>query len=349
MPPPSLTVVLLVSAEDHQEKAKEIQETLQRDYFRLRVKDALCGNISVQIRSGQVPTDRLESKQQRTLFVVVSSETATSMKLRSTSVHAVLSVADEPSAQQAALSIAKICTLHCADIADFVQMAVQAAKQAALVQDAALKTASYTDRIAECFDNKQQITGDQVAVATANRIRGKVRDRWEPTDASKNTLALVTTDRQSGFDRQLAVVPFKGAVLNLCSQFWFDAVSDIIPNHLKATPHPSVSIARKCQPFPIEFVVRYVNLCPLIGRTFTFAPRFANSSHPCFAFCTQLVHDRFHFHIYLEELPERCAKLLWSRTARRYDQEHEAPTASLDPNHQRGRPRSSHFAERNCR
>ena len=141
---------------------------------------------------------------------------------------------------------------------------MQAQKQAALVHDAALKTAGYTDRIADCFDRNQQITGDRVMVATADRQRGKVRDRWEPKKkedgaaaSQKNTLALVTTDRQSGFDRQLAVVPYKGAVLNLCSQFWFDAVSDIIPNHLIATPHPSVSIARKCQPFPIEFVVRY--------------------------------------------------------------------------------------------
>ena len=86
------------------------------------------------------------------------------------------------------------------------------------------------------------------------RLRGKVRDRYE----GMSKLALVTTDRQSGFDRMLALVPFKGAVLNLTSSFWFDKTKHIIPNHLLAVPHPNVSIVKKCKPFPIEFVVRYV-------------------------------------------------------------------------------------------
>jgi len=288
----SLSVVLLISEGEGQvEKASEIQEILERDYFRYCGKDALCGrSVAVSVRSGQVPAERLlrtssnstatnsNSSNNKTLFVVLGPETAASMVLRSTTVHPVLLLSDvlvdhqQQSQAAAALAIAKFCTLHCAQhVATFVESAVQAQKQAALVHDAALKTAGYTDRIADCFDRNQQITGDRVMVATADRQRGKVRDRWEPkkqedddaaaaaaTAASqKNTLALVTTDRQSGFDRQLAVVPYKGAVLNLCSQFWFDAVSDIIPNHLIATPHPSVSIARKCQPFPIEFVVRY--------------------------------------------------------------------------------------------
>ena len=85
-----------------------------------------------------------------------------------------------------------------------------------------------------------------------NRQRGKVRDRYDLGDF----LALVTTDRQSGFDRMLAQVPFKGAVLNLTSAFWFEQTKHIIPNHLVSVPHPYVTIARKCKPFPIEFVVR---------------------------------------------------------------------------------------------
>jgi SAICAR synthetase len=133
------------------------------------------------------------------------------------------------------------------------------------------------DRIAACYDQSRQITGDAIVVPTAKRTRGKVRDCWEPmmgetteptsTDDtaisngnSAHVLAMVTTDRQSGFDRQLAVVPFKGAVLNLCSQFWFDRTADIVPHHLVAVPHPSVSIVRRCRPFSIEFVVRYVAL-----------------------------------------------------------------------------------------
>jgi phosphoribosylaminoimidazole-succinocarboxamide synthase len=81
---------------------------------------------------------------------------------------------------------------------------------------------------------------------------GKVRDRYDLSDK----LALVTTDRQSGFDRMLAKVPFKGQVLNLTSAYWFEKTKDIIPNHILSIPHPNVSIVKKCTPFPIEFVVR---------------------------------------------------------------------------------------------
>ena len=105
-------------------------------------------------------------------------------------------------------------------------------------------------KIASCYDGKLQITGDLVPLE--GRQRGKVRDRYFLNDC----LAMVTTDRQSGFDRQLALVPYKGAVLNLTSAFWFDQTKDIIPNHLISVPHPYVSIVRKCKPFPIEFVVR---------------------------------------------------------------------------------------------
>jgi phosphoribosylaminoimidazole-succinocarboxamide synthase len=84
------------------------------------------------------------------------------------------------------------------------------------------------------------------------RMTGKVRDRYDVSDK----LALVTTDRQSGFDRMLAKVPFKGQVLNLTSAYWFKKTTDIIPNHILSIPHPNISIVKKCTPFPIEFVVR---------------------------------------------------------------------------------------------
>eukprot|EP00536_Pseudo-nitzschia_multiseries_P011614 jgi/Psemu1/320105/estExt_fgenesh1_pm.C_4050010 len=100
------------------------------------------------------------------------------------------------------------------------------------------------------YDKNSQITGDNIGLEAK---RGKVRDRIEVDD---KTIALVTTDRQSGFDRQLALVPFKGAVLNLTSAFWFAQTMDIIKNHIVNVPHPYVTIAKKCQPFPIEFVVR---------------------------------------------------------------------------------------------
>ena len=82
--------------------------------------------------------------------------------------------------------------------------------------------------------------------------KGKVRDRNDLGD----TLSQITTDRQSAFDRILATIPFKGQVLNQTGAWWFEQTKDIIPNHVIDLPDPNVTIAKKCKPFPIEFVVR---------------------------------------------------------------------------------------------
>ena len=68
--------------------------------------------------------------------------------------------------------------------------------------------------------------------------------------------SLITTDRQSAFDRILAAIPFKGQVLNQTSAWWFEQTKDIIPNHVINIPDPNATVARKCTVFPIEFVVR---------------------------------------------------------------------------------------------
>ncbi len=82
--------------------------------------------------------------------------------------------------------------------------------------------------------------------------RGKVRDTFD----LGRELLLVCTDRQSAFDRILALIPFKGRVLNQVSAFWFENTKDIVKNHIIAVPDPNVTIAKKCSVFPIEFVVR---------------------------------------------------------------------------------------------
>ena len=82
---------------------------------------------------------------------------------------------------------------------------------------------------------------------------GKVRDTYEMSDGR---LLLVTTDRQSGFDRLLGAIPFKGQVLNRTSLYWFEQTRNIIGNHAIASPHANALIARKCAVLPIEFVVR---------------------------------------------------------------------------------------------
>jgi len=54
---------------------------------------------------------------------------------------------------------------------------------------------------------------------------GKVRDTY---DLGDGRLLLITTDRQSGFDRMLGAIPFKGQVLNRTSLSWFEATKHIV-------------------------------------------------------------------------------------------------------------------------
>ncbi|MBI3231877.1 MAG: phosphoribosylaminoimidazolesuccinocarboxamide synthase [Candidatus Doudnabacteria bacterium] len=84
------------------------------------------------------------------------------------------------------------------------------------------------------------------------RRQGKVRDIY--TQADK--IILVSTDRYSAFDRNLALIPFKGQVLTEISRFWFDQTANIIQNHLIGSPDPNVVVVKKCSVIPIEMVVR---------------------------------------------------------------------------------------------
>ncbi|XP_057504867.1 phosphoribosylaminoimidazole-succinocarboxamide synthase, chloroplastic isoform X3 [Actinidia eriantha] len=85
-----------------------------------------------------------------------------------------------------------------------------------------------------------------------SKTRGKVRDIYDGGDY----LVLVTTDRQSAFDRVLASIPFKGQVLNETSLWWFNKTQHITPNAVVSVPDKNVTIAKKCSVFPVEFVVR---------------------------------------------------------------------------------------------
>lgn len=89
-------------------------------------------------------------------------------------------------------------------------------------------------------------------LAVGIKRSGKVRDTYE----LDSELILVTTDRQSAFDRVLASIPFKGQVLNQTSAWWFQETKRIIPNHVLTVPDPNVTVARKCRVLPVEFVVR---------------------------------------------------------------------------------------------
>jgi phosphoribosylaminoimidazole-succinocarboxamide synthase len=59
--------------------------------------------------------------------------------------------------------------------------------------------------------------------------RGKVRDLYAIDEA----LLLVASDRISAFDHVLGSgIPGKGKILTQISLFWFDLLSDLVPNHL---------------------------------------------------------------------------------------------------------------------
>lgn len=82
--------------------------------------------------------------------------------------------------------------------------------------------------------------------------QGKVRDTYK----KEENRIILTTDRQSAFDRVLAAVPFKGQVLNSISAFWFEQTKDIIKNHIIDIPDPAVSLVRPVTVFPVEFIIR---------------------------------------------------------------------------------------------
>src|SRR3990167_10890600 len=82
--------------------------------------------------------------------------------------------------------------------------------------------------------------------------QGKVRDFYT-VDGNR---ILITTDRQSAFDVILGHIPFKGAVLNMLSEFWFKKTKKIVPNHMISVPDTNVMITQNCKPTAVEMIVR---------------------------------------------------------------------------------------------
>ena len=88
---------------------------------------------------------------------------------------------------------------------------------------------------------------------------GKVRDLYTN---NKNELLIVASDRISAFDWVLPTeIPNKGKILTQISLFWFELLSDIVPNHVISTSVPATVvgravIAKPLQMFAIECVAR---------------------------------------------------------------------------------------------
>jgi len=88
---------------------------------------------------------------------------------------------------------------------------------------------------------------------------GKVRELYTN---EKGELLLVASDRISAFDYILPTeIPGKGKLLTQLSLFWFEMMSDLIPNHLISTDVPEEFagrgvIVKPLEMFPIECVAR---------------------------------------------------------------------------------------------
>jgi phosphoribosylaminoimidazole-succinocarboxamide synthase len=98
--------------------------------------------------------------------------------------------------------------------------------------------------------------------------RGKVRDLYAVDDQH---LLVVQTDRLSAFDVVLPTsIPGKGGVLTALSNFWFEKLKNVIPNHLTGIDPESVVksdaekqqvrdrsfVVKRLKPLPIEAIVR---------------------------------------------------------------------------------------------
>ncbi|RLD84570.1 MAG: phosphoribosylaminoimidazolesuccinocarboxamide synthase [Bacteroidetes bacterium] len=84
--------------------------------------------------------------------------------------------------------------------------------------------------------------------------KGKVRDVYNIDD---KLLVMIVSDRISAYDHVLPIgIPYKGQVLNQIAAKFLNATSDIVPNWKMATPDPMVTIGHRCEPYPVEMIVR---------------------------------------------------------------------------------------------
>lgn len=101
--------------------------------------------------------------------------------------------------------------------------------------------------------------------------RGKVRDMYE-IPGHDDKLLMVATDRISAYDVIMnEPIPDKGKILTTLSLFWFDLLSDIVPNHLltaEVDQYPAAChqyrdqlegrsmLVRRTKVLPVECIVR---------------------------------------------------------------------------------------------
>ncbi len=91
---------------------------------------------------------------------------------------------------------------------------------------------------------------------------GKVRDLYATPDGD---LVMVASDRISAFDYILpTTIPDKGAILTALTEWWFERLADLVPNHLISTTDPVIPpewrgramLCRQLEMVPVEAVAR---------------------------------------------------------------------------------------------
>ncbi|WNF48487.1 phosphoribosylaminoimidazolesuccinocarboxamide synthase [Pseudomonas sp. SG20056] len=96
---------------------------------------------------------------------------------------------------------------------------------------------------------------------------GKVRDLYEIDD---KRMLMVATDRLSAFDVILSEpIPEKGKILTAISNFWFDKLKDLVPNHFTGDKVEDIVpaaelhlvegravVAKRLKPVAVEAIVR---------------------------------------------------------------------------------------------
>src|SRR6201998_1800548 len=108
-------------------------------------------------------------------------------------------------------------------------------------------------KVAALAAHLDNILSDATIAELPNHYRGKVRDNYDLADGRR---IIITTDRLSAFDRIITAIPFKGQALTQIARFWFDAMSEICPNHVIEYPDPNVLVGHRLTIMPVEVVVR---------------------------------------------------------------------------------------------
>ncbi|MGY4645234.1 phosphoribosylaminoimidazolesuccinocarboxamide synthase [Cellulomonas sp. URHB0016] len=100
---------------------------------------------------------------------------------------------------------------------------------------------------------------------------GKVRDLYVPdgspagravSETHGDVVLVVASDRVSAFDHVLSPgIPDKGTVLTQLSLWWFEQLTDLVPNHVVSTDVPPAvarraMICRRLEMVPVECVAR---------------------------------------------------------------------------------------------